>query len=204
MRSHRPIPAHVRGSCAARASRLASTIASFPAHGISTELTSRFAAQIPFALSTVCPRSNCTTARGVPTPNFLPNQSQSSSCSDAVPYGQHEHKFLAWRLLRSWERARKAPTSNATNLLHLRRLGSFFSEHPKTYEFLVSVLQLSTFFELDDGVAYSIAEFERKGESFDPALQFQLACMFRVDQWIKPAFQSLMKCPDSNNSTIKP
>ncbi|KAJ7810355.1 hypothetical protein B0H14DRAFT_2379181, partial [Mycena olivaceomarginata] len=71
-----------------------------------------------------------------------------------------------------------------------------FSEHPKTDEFLISVLQLSTFFELDDGVAYSITEFERKGDCFDPALQFQLARMFRVDQWIKPAFRSLMKRPD--------
>ncbi|KAJ7798163.1 hypothetical protein B0H14DRAFT_3545968, partial [Mycena olivaceomarginata] len=72
------------------------------------------------------------------------------------------------------------------------------SEHPKTDEFLISVLQLSTFFRLKDGVAYSITEFERKGEGFDPALQFQLArSMFRVDQWIEPAFQALMKRSDS-------
>ncbi|KAJ7101896.1 hypothetical protein C8R44DRAFT_988260 [Mycena epipterygia] len=48
------------------------------------------------------------------------------------------------------------------------------SEHPKTDEFYVSVLQLSTFFQLEDGVQYAIAELERKGDNFDPALQFQL------------------------------
>ncbi|KAJ7818396.1 hypothetical protein B0H14DRAFT_2601275 [Mycena olivaceomarginata] len=72
------------------------------------------------------------------------------------------------------------------------------SEHPKTDEFLISVLQLSTFFQLEDGVAYSITEFERKGEGFDPALQFQLARMFRVDQWIEPAFRALMKRSDTS------
>jgi hypothetical protein len=78
----------------------------------------------------------------------------------------------------------------------------FHSEHPKTDEFLISVLQLSTFFRLEDGVAYSITEFERtEGEGFDPALQFQLArSMFRVDhgQWIELAFQALMKRSDSS------
>ncbi|KAJ7833969.1 hypothetical protein B0H14DRAFT_2166569, partial [Mycena olivaceomarginata] len=72
------------------------------------------------------------------------------------------------------------------------------SEHPKTVEFFISVLQLSTFFQLDDGVAYAITEFERKGDKFDPPLQFQLARMFRVDQWIEPAFRSLMDLPDSS------
>ncbi|KAJ7914172.1 hypothetical protein B0H13DRAFT_1611831 [Mycena leptocephala] len=43
-----------------------------------------------------------------------------------------------------------------------------------------------------------MAEFERKGDKFDPALQFQLARMFRVDQWIEPAFRSLMKRPESS------
>ncbi|KAJ7927398.1 hypothetical protein B0H13DRAFT_1861395 [Mycena leptocephala] len=71
------------------------------------------------------------------------------------------------------------------------------NEHPKTVEFLISVLQLSTFFQLEDGVEYSIMEFERKKDKFDPALQFQLARMFRVDQWIEPAFWSLMKLADS-------
>ncbi|KAJ7488713.1 hypothetical protein B0H11DRAFT_1804821 [Mycena galericulata] len=72
------------------------------------------------------------------------------------------------------------------------------SEHPKSSEFLISVLQLSTFFQLDDGVAYAITEFERKGSAFDPALQFQLARMFRVDDWIEPAFRALMELPDSS------
>ncbi|KAJ7722310.1 hypothetical protein B0H16DRAFT_1431434 [Mycena metata] len=56
------------------------------------------------------------------------------------------------------------------------------TEHPQTDEFRVSVLQLSTFFELDDGIKYAIKEFEGMGKKFDPALQFQLARMFRVDK----------------------
>ncbi|KAJ7601293.1 hypothetical protein B0H17DRAFT_1243543 [Mycena rosella] len=72
------------------------------------------------------------------------------------------------------------------------------SDHPKTIEFLISVLQLSTFFQLEDGVAYAVMEFERKGDKFDPALQFQLARMFRVDHWIEPGFRALMKLPDSS------
>lgn len=72
------------------------------------------------------------------------------------------------------------------------------SEHPNTIEFLISVLQLATFFQLEDGVAYAVTEFERKGTEFDPALQFQLARMFRVDDWIDPAFRALIKLPDSS------
>ncbi|KAJ7099141.1 hypothetical protein C8R44DRAFT_747827 [Mycena epipterygia] len=76
--------------------------------------------------------------------------------------------------------------------------GRLSYEHPKTDEFYVSVFQLSTFFQLEDGVQYAIAELERKGDNFDPALQFQLARMFRVDDWIEPAFCRLMKLPDSS------
>jgi hypothetical protein len=62
------------------------------------------------------------------------------------------------------------------------------SEHSKTDKFLISVLQLLASFQLEDGVGYSITEFEQKGEGFDPALPFQLTHMFQVDQWIEPAF----------------
>ncbi|KAJ6461956.1 hypothetical protein DFH09DRAFT_1347906 [Mycena vulgaris] len=72
------------------------------------------------------------------------------------------------------------------------------SAHPRTIQFLISVLQLATFFQLEDEVSYAIREFERKGKGFDPALQFQLARMFRVDDWIEPAFRSPMQLPDSS------
>ncbi|KAJ7807164.1 hypothetical protein B0H13DRAFT_2422068 [Mycena leptocephala] len=67
------------------------------------------------------------------------------------------------------------------------------SVHPKTNEFLVSVLALSTFFGIDDGVSHAIAEFTRPGNKFDAALQFQLARCYRVDDWIEPAFRKLVE-----------
>ncbi|KAJ7916414.1 hypothetical protein B0H13DRAFT_1551135, partial [Mycena leptocephala] len=67
--------------------------------------------------------------------------------------------------------------------------------HPKTDAFLVSVLNLSTFFEIDDGVAHAVQAFEMKGRDFDPVLQFELARRYRVDHWIKPAFERLMELP---------
>ncbi|KAJ6452932.1 hypothetical protein C8R45DRAFT_915948 [Mycena sanguinolenta] len=67
--------------------------------------------------------------------------------------------------------------------------------HPKTDDFLVSVLKLSTFFQIEDGIAHAIQEFKLKGHLFDAALQFELARRYRVDQWIDPAFRKLMRLP---------
>ncbi|KAF8149765.1 hypothetical protein K438DRAFT_1988650 [Mycena galopus ATCC 62051] len=67
--------------------------------------------------------------------------------------------------------------------------------HPKTDDFLVSVLKLSTFFQIEDGIAHAIQAFELQGHRFDAALQFELARRYRVDQWIDPAFHKLMKLP---------
>ena len=65
--------------------------------------------------------------------------------------------------------------------------------HPKTDAFLVLVLSLSTFFEIDDGIAHAVQAFEMKGHDFDAALQFEPAWHYRVDHWIKPAFERLME-----------
>ncbi|KAJ6548999.1 hypothetical protein B0H19DRAFT_952714 [Mycena capillaripes] len=67
--------------------------------------------------------------------------------------------------------------------------------HPKTEDFLVSILKLSTFFEITDGIDHAIREFTKKGDDFHPALQFELARLYRVDDWIEPAFRRLMKMP---------
>ncbi|KAJ6553345.1 hypothetical protein B0H19DRAFT_1072805 [Mycena capillaripes] len=67
--------------------------------------------------------------------------------------------------------------------------------HPKTDDFLVSILKLSTFFEITDGIAHAIHEFTKKGDDFHPALQFELARLYRVDDWIESAFRRLMKMP---------
>jgi hypothetical protein len=67
--------------------------------------------------------------------------------------------------------------------------------HPKTDDFLISVLKLSTFFQIQDGIAHAVQEFELKGRGFDPALQFELARRYRIDHWIEPAFHRLMEIP---------
>ncbi|KAJ7718402.1 hypothetical protein DFH07DRAFT_1011798, partial [Mycena maculata] len=72
------------------------------------------------------------------------------------------------------------------------------SEHPTTNEFLVSILSLSTFFEIKDGRTHAISQLTRPGNTFPPALQFQLARCYRVDQWIEPAFRMLVEMPIEN------
>ncbi|KAJ6470975.1 hypothetical protein C8R45DRAFT_937130 [Mycena sanguinolenta] len=67
--------------------------------------------------------------------------------------------------------------------------------HRKTDDFLGSVLKISTFFEIEDGIAHAIQVFELQGHRFDAALQFELARHYRVDQWIDPAFRKLMELP---------
>jgi len=60
-----------------------------------------------------------------------------------------------------------------------------------TEHFLINILDLSTFLEIEDGIEYAISELEKRND-FHPALQFQLARLFRVDQWIEPAFRKLI------------
>ncbi|KAJ7772043.1 hypothetical protein DFH07DRAFT_768147 [Mycena maculata] len=69
------------------------------------------------------------------------------------------------------------------------------STHPKTDEFLVSLLKLSTFFEIEDGITHAIEVFMLNGDDFHPALQLELARLYCVDQWIEPAFWRLVKLP---------
>ncbi|KAJ7478795.1 hypothetical protein B0H11DRAFT_1276713, partial [Mycena galericulata] len=69
------------------------------------------------------------------------------------------------------------------------------SDHPKTNEFLVSVLALSTFYQISDRRAHAISQLTHPGNAFHPALQFQLARFYRVDDWIEPAFRRLVEVP---------
>ncbi|KAJ7270462.1 hypothetical protein C8J57DRAFT_1508491 [Mycena rebaudengoi] len=69
------------------------------------------------------------------------------------------------------------------------------SVHPKTNEFLVSILALFTLFGIKDGISHAVSEFTRVGNCFHPALQFQLARCYRVDSWIEPAFCKLINLP---------
>ncbi|KAJ7496211.1 hypothetical protein B0H11DRAFT_2276400 [Mycena galericulata] len=67
------------------------------------------------------------------------------------------------------------------------------SMYPSTEGFLISVMKLSAFFEIADGLDYTKQEFIRRGEQLHPALQFELARCFRIDPWIELAFRRLMK-----------
>ncbi|KAJ7070214.1 hypothetical protein B0H15DRAFT_793764 [Mycena belliarum] len=67
------------------------------------------------------------------------------------------------------------------------------SMHPKSLDFLTSVMKLSAFFDIEDGITHATQELQRLGDQLQPALQFELARCFRVDAWIDPAFRRLMK-----------
>jgi len=68
------------------------------------------------------------------------------------------------------------------------------SEHPTTDEFLVAVLDLSTFLEIEDGIKFTIHEFESR-TFFNPILRFYLARRYRIDHWLEPAFRELVNLP---------
>ncbi|KAJ7731738.1 hypothetical protein B0H16DRAFT_1733098 [Mycena metata] len=67
------------------------------------------------------------------------------------------------------------------------------SMYPNTEAFLVSVMKLSAMFEIADGMHYTIREFTLRGDGVHPALQFELARCFDIDDWLEPAFRRLMK-----------
>ncbi|KAJ7033345.1 hypothetical protein C8F04DRAFT_1261153 [Mycena alexandri] len=67
------------------------------------------------------------------------------------------------------------------------------SMYPNTEAFLVSVMKLSAMFEIADGMHYTIREFTLRGDGVHPALQFELARCFGIDDWLEPAFRRLMK-----------
>ncbi|KAJ3483571.1 hypothetical protein NLJ89_g12051 [Agrocybe chaxingu] len=69
------------------------------------------------------------------------------------------------------------------------------SEHPISQdEFLIDVLNLSTYLEIQDGIDYAIHQFETR-TFFCPILRFYLARAYRIDNWIASAFRELMQHP---------
>ncbi|KAJ7348273.1 hypothetical protein DFH08DRAFT_959689 [Mycena albidolilacea] len=79
------------------------------------------------------------------------------------------------------------------NLLTYLYMGP--SAHPKTTEFLISVMKLSVFFEIQDSVDHAKAEITRRGDCILPALRFELARCFGINEWIEPTFRRLMEMP---------
>ncbi|KAJ7883185.1 hypothetical protein B0H14DRAFT_3750143 [Mycena olivaceomarginata] len=86
-----------------------------------------------------------------------------------------------------------AQSARLRPLIVLYLLGTNYAS--ETDDFLISVLKLSTFFQIQDGIAHAVQEFELKGRGFDPTLQFELARRYRIDHWIEPAFHRLMEIP---------
>ncbi|KAJ6490999.1 hypothetical protein C8R45DRAFT_1096533 [Mycena sanguinolenta] len=69
------------------------------------------------------------------------------------------------------------------------------SVHPKTNEFLVSVMRMSAFFDMPDGIKHAKTELTRRGDCIHPAVKFELARCFRIDEWIDSTFRRLMNMP---------
>jgi hypothetical protein len=67
------------------------------------------------------------------------------------------------------------------------------SEHESCDDFLINVLELLAYLQIDDGRAYAIKGFESRGCLFNAILQFKLARMYGIDEWIKPATQRILK-----------
>jgi hypothetical protein len=65
--------------------------------------------------------------------------------------------------------------------------------YPSTEEFLISVMKLSTFFDIPDGLAYTTQELTRRGNQLHPATQFELARCFGIDIWVEQAFRRLVE-----------
>ncbi|KAH6905450.1 hypothetical protein BKA70DRAFT_1293211 [Coprinopsis sp. MPI-PUGE-AT-0042] len=65
-------------------------------------------------------------------------------------------------------------------------------EHPRSDDFLLDVLDLSMFLDIDDGKKYAIEVFEARCFAFDPVLQFRLARTYGIEQWIEPATRRIL------------
>ncbi|KAK7030024.1 hypothetical protein R3P38DRAFT_3314636 [Favolaschia claudopus] len=79
------------------------------------------------------------------------------------------------------------------NLLCYMYLGAGAS--PKTDEFLVSLLKTAAFFQVKDGIAHVIAEFDRQATNLDHGVRFELARLYSIDEWIRPSFEELVNKP---------
>ena len=61
-------------------------------------------------------------------------------------------------------------------------------------EFLISVLKLSDFYQIDLGFQYAVAELKCLSPmAFDPLLKLQLGHQFQIHKWIEPSFCVMMK-----------
>ncbi|KAF8546362.1 hypothetical protein OG21DRAFT_1427192, partial [Imleria badia] len=71
-------------------------------------------------------------------------------------------------------------------------------------EFLILVLKLSNFYQIDLGFQYAVAELKRLSPmAFEPSLKLQLGCQFWIHEWIEPSFRAMMERPVSSISRLE-
>ena len=78
-------------------------------------------------------------------------------------------------------------TSWASNYSQLSDIIYSYAGKEHHQEFLVSVLKLSAFFEINHGYQYAVAELTRLSP-LKTSLKLQLGCLYCVDHWVEPAF----------------
>ena len=71
-------------------------------------------------------------------------------------------------------------------------------------EFLISVLKLSDFYQIDLGFQYAVAELKRLSPMvFEPSLKLQLGRQFRIHEWVEPSFRAMIERPVSSISRLE-
>ncbi|KAI9459751.1 hypothetical protein HD554DRAFT_2029140 [Boletus coccyginus] len=71
-------------------------------------------------------------------------------------------------------------------------------------EFLISVLKLSDFYQIDLGFQYAVAELKRlPSATFEPSLKLQLGRQFRIHEWVEPSFCAMLERPVSSISRLE-
>ena len=84
----------------------------------------------------------------------------------------------------------------------MNSITSSYAGEENWQEFLIAVLKLSTFFEINHGYQYAIAELTHLSP-LETSLRLQLDRMYRVDHWVEPAFRDMMTQPLSSISRTK-
>ncbi|KAF8547302.1 hypothetical protein OG21DRAFT_1425130 [Imleria badia] len=71
-------------------------------------------------------------------------------------------------------------------------------------EFLISVLKLLDFYQINLGFQYAVTELKRLSPMvFELSLKLQLGCQFRIHEWVKPSFHVMMERPVSSISRLE-
>lgn len=81
--------------------------------------------------------------------------------------------------------------------MHIRYSGEL-----KCQDFLISVLKLSNFCQIDHSFQYALAELKQLFP-FDVSLKLKLKLQFCIHEWIEPSFREIIECPVSSISCFE-